>query len=207
MTTAGGIEEDFIKCLAHTYLGDFNLPGKELRQRGINRYFDTPHLWCSQEKCLFLWMDKLKSWQELIVTHEVLKTLLCADVRIVAHSCAVISRKILSLISMFYIIQHVDGFCLIFYTPLLNQGLGICWCPMTTTVNLRIGWCPSWTRWCWSRTQRWKSLYTLWYIWMLLTQHRRKHHGLLMFSHKTVFIPPGCSLDPIKNDTSTWQGD
>ncbi|XP_068192611.1 deoxyhypusine synthase-like [Antennarius striatus] len=37
VTTAGGIEEDFIKCLAHTYLGDFSLPGKELRQRGINR--------------------------------------------------------------------------------------------------------------------------------------------------------------------------
>nr|XP_046271260.1 deoxyhypusine synthase [Scatophagus argus] len=37
VTTAGGIEEDIIKCLGHTYLGDFNLPGKELRQRGINR--------------------------------------------------------------------------------------------------------------------------------------------------------------------------
>lgn len=37
VTTAGGIEEDLIKCLAHTYLGDFSLSGKELRQRGINR--------------------------------------------------------------------------------------------------------------------------------------------------------------------------
>ncbi|XP_034046854.1 deoxyhypusine synthase-like [Thalassophryne amazonica] len=37
VTTAGGIEEDLIKCLAHTYLGDFNLPGKELRLKGINR--------------------------------------------------------------------------------------------------------------------------------------------------------------------------
>uniref|UniRef100_A0A8C6LND0 deoxyhypusine synthase n=1 Tax=Nothobranchius furzeri TaxID=105023 RepID=A0A8C6LND0_NOTFU len=37
VTTAGGIEEDLIKCLAHTYLGDFSLPGKELRLRGINR--------------------------------------------------------------------------------------------------------------------------------------------------------------------------
>ncbi|XP_041633580.1 deoxyhypusine synthase [Cheilinus undulatus] len=37
VTTAGGIEEDIIKCLASAYLGDFNLPGKELRQRGINR--------------------------------------------------------------------------------------------------------------------------------------------------------------------------
>lgn len=37
VTTAGGIEEDLIKCLAHTYLGDFSLPGKELRLKGINR--------------------------------------------------------------------------------------------------------------------------------------------------------------------------
>ncbi|KAM6914871.1 deoxyhypusine synthase [Lycodopsis pacificus] len=37
VSTAGGIEEDFIKCLGHTYLGDFNISGKELRMRGINR--------------------------------------------------------------------------------------------------------------------------------------------------------------------------
>ncbi|XP_053320919.1 deoxyhypusine synthase isoform X2 [Spea bombifrons] len=37
VTTAGGIEEDFIKCLAPTYLGDFSLRGADLRPRGINR--------------------------------------------------------------------------------------------------------------------------------------------------------------------------
>ncbi|CAL8272129.1 unnamed protein product [Lota lota] len=37
VTTAGGIEEDLIKCLGDTYLGDFALPGKELREQGINR--------------------------------------------------------------------------------------------------------------------------------------------------------------------------
>ncbi|KAJ8345848.1 hypothetical protein SKAU_G00300410 [Synaphobranchus kaupii] len=37
VTTAGGIEEDFIKCIAPTFLGDFSLRGKELRERGINR--------------------------------------------------------------------------------------------------------------------------------------------------------------------------
>ena len=31
VTTAGGVEEDFIKCLAPTYLGDWSLKGKELR--------------------------------------------------------------------------------------------------------------------------------------------------------------------------------
>lgn len=37
VTTAGGIEEDIIKCFEHTYMGDFNLSGKELRKKGINR--------------------------------------------------------------------------------------------------------------------------------------------------------------------------
>jgi len=37
VTTAGGIEEDFIKCLAPTFLGEFTLKGKELREHGINR--------------------------------------------------------------------------------------------------------------------------------------------------------------------------
>ena len=39
VTTAGGVEEDFIKCLAPTYLGDFALKGKDLRLKGINRYY------------------------------------------------------------------------------------------------------------------------------------------------------------------------
>ncbi|EON66530.1 deoxyhypusine synthase [Coniosporium apollinis CBS 100218] len=37
VTTAGAVEEDFIKCLAPTYLGSFTMAGKELRQRGMNR--------------------------------------------------------------------------------------------------------------------------------------------------------------------------
>jgi len=37
VTTAGGVEEDFIKCMAKTYLGDFNMRGKELREKGMNR--------------------------------------------------------------------------------------------------------------------------------------------------------------------------
>jgi len=37
VTTAGGIEEDIIKCLAPTYMGDFSLKGSELRKKGINR--------------------------------------------------------------------------------------------------------------------------------------------------------------------------
>jgi deoxyhypusine synthase len=37
VTTAGGIEEDFIKCLGKTYLADWNLNGAELRRKGMNR--------------------------------------------------------------------------------------------------------------------------------------------------------------------------
>ncbi|KAF5810548.1 putative deoxyhypusine synthase [Helianthus annuus] len=37
VTTTGGIEEDIIKCLADTYLGDFSLPGAALRSKGLNR--------------------------------------------------------------------------------------------------------------------------------------------------------------------------
>ena len=37
VTTAGGIEEDLIKCLGPTYQGSFNLNGADLRERGLNR--------------------------------------------------------------------------------------------------------------------------------------------------------------------------
>ena len=37
VTTAGGIEEDLIKCLAPTYLGSFTTAGTELRAAGMNR--------------------------------------------------------------------------------------------------------------------------------------------------------------------------
>lgn len=37
VTTAGGVEEDIIKCLGHTYVGDFALKGRDLRLQGQNR--------------------------------------------------------------------------------------------------------------------------------------------------------------------------
>lgn len=37
VTTTGGIEEDFIKCHASFFLGDFGLDGAKLRKQGINR--------------------------------------------------------------------------------------------------------------------------------------------------------------------------
>ena len=41
VTTTGGIEEDIMKCMASTYIGDFNLDGKELRKKGLNRIGNT----------------------------------------------------------------------------------------------------------------------------------------------------------------------
>ncbi|CAK7901177.1 deoxyhypusine synthase [[Candida] anglica] len=37
VASAGGVEEDLIKCLAPTYMGEFSLPGKGLRDQGMNR--------------------------------------------------------------------------------------------------------------------------------------------------------------------------
>lgn len=37
VTTAGGIEEDIMKCFKPTFMGDFALNGRELRKKGINR--------------------------------------------------------------------------------------------------------------------------------------------------------------------------
>lgn len=51
VSSAGGIEEDLIKCLAPTYLGDFALDGKNLRSRGLNRIGNL--LVPNQNYCLF----------------------------------------------------------------------------------------------------------------------------------------------------------
>ncbi|KAK9861670.1 hypothetical protein WJX84_004529 [Apatococcus fuscideae] len=37
VTTAGGVEEDLIKCLGSTHLGDFHMAGAQLRKQGWNR--------------------------------------------------------------------------------------------------------------------------------------------------------------------------
>ncbi|CRK02941.1 hypothetical protein BN1723_018608, partial [Verticillium longisporum] len=37
VTTAGGVEEDFIKCLGDTYMSSFSESGAGLRKKGLNR--------------------------------------------------------------------------------------------------------------------------------------------------------------------------
>lgn len=36
--TAGGVEEDLIKCLGQTHMGDFHLDGADLRNRGLSMF-------------------------------------------------------------------------------------------------------------------------------------------------------------------------
>ena len=58
VTTAGGIEEDLMKCLAPHYMGDFALKGAELRAKGINRIGNL--LVPNRNYCLFEdWMRPL----------------------------------------------------------------------------------------------------------------------------------------------------
>jgi len=51
VTSAGGIEEDIIKCMADTYVGDFALPGVDLRKKGLNRIGNL--IIPNQNYCLF----------------------------------------------------------------------------------------------------------------------------------------------------------
>lgn len=72
VTTAGGIEEDFIKCLGHTYIADFNLDGANLRRRGMNRIGNliVPNSnYCKFEDWLLPILDKML--EEQIHTGEV----------------------------------------------------------------------------------------------------------------------------------------
>ena len=67
VTTAGGVEEDFIKCLAPTYLGDWSLKGKELRSQGLNRIGNllVPNdNYCKFEDWMMPILDAMKKEQD-----------------------------------------------------------------------------------------------------------------------------------------------
>jgi len=67
VTTAGGVEEDFIKCLGDTYMGTFSTPGAELRKRGMNRIGNliVPNdNYCKFEDWVVPILDKLLDEQE-----------------------------------------------------------------------------------------------------------------------------------------------
>lgn len=67
VTTAGGIEEDFIKCLGKTYMGSFTSPGAELRSKGLNRIGNlvVPNAnYCAFETWVVPILDKMLEEQE-----------------------------------------------------------------------------------------------------------------------------------------------
>ncbi|KAG7889299.1 hypothetical protein KL905_002476 [Ogataea polymorpha] len=67
VASAGGIEEDLIKCLAPTYMGDFSLPGKQLRDDGMNRIGNliVPNdNYCKFEEWIVPVLDKMLEEQE-----------------------------------------------------------------------------------------------------------------------------------------------
>jgi deoxyhypusine synthase len=67
VTTAGGVEEDIVKCLERTYMGDFRLDGRELRRRGINRIGNllVPNKnYCKFEDWLSPLLDRLHDEQD-----------------------------------------------------------------------------------------------------------------------------------------------
>jgi deoxyhypusine synthase len=68
VTTAGGIEEDFIKCLGDFKLGTFSANGAELREKGINRIgniFVPNSRYVKFEKFV---LDVLKDYKDKILT-------------------------------------------------------------------------------------------------------------------------------------------
>lgn len=67
VTTAGGVEEDFIKCLAPTYLGSFSTSGAALRAKGMNRIGNllVPNSnYCAFEDWIVPILDKMLEEQE-----------------------------------------------------------------------------------------------------------------------------------------------
>ncbi|KAI9652407.1 MAG: Deoxyhypusine synthase [Alyxoria varia] len=71
VTTAGGIEEDLIKCLGPTYLGSFNLKGADLREQGLNRVGNllVPNdNYCKFEDWVVPILDRMLAEQEVAWT-------------------------------------------------------------------------------------------------------------------------------------------
>lgn len=67
MTTAGGVEEDLIKCLGPTYMGSFTSKGAELRAAGMNRIGNLVvpnNNYCAFEDWVVPILDKMLNEQE-----------------------------------------------------------------------------------------------------------------------------------------------
>lgn len=68
MVTAGGVEEDFMKCMAPTHLGAFDLRGKILREQNVHRIGNlvlTNNNYVVFEKWLMPLLDEILEDQKL----------------------------------------------------------------------------------------------------------------------------------------------
>ncbi|KAI4124490.1 MAG: hypothetical protein LQ347_005717 [Umbilicaria vellea] len=73
VTTAGGIEEDLIKCLAPTFLGSFSSSGADLRAKGMNRIGNliVPNSnYCAFEDWVVPIFDRMLEEQEALKSTE-----------------------------------------------------------------------------------------------------------------------------------------
>lgn len=76
VTTAGGIEEDFIKCLGDFKIGRFDADGKKLRDEGINRtgnIFIPNSRYCKFEEWVLPILEKYKD--EIKIPSDLIKIL------------------------------------------------------------------------------------------------------------------------------------
>ncbi|KAH8157827.1 hypothetical protein CIB48_g10420 [Xylaria polymorpha] len=67
VTSAGGVEEDFIKCLGDTYMSSFSAKGSDLRAKGLNRIGNlmVPNAnYCAFEDWVVPILDKMLEEQE-----------------------------------------------------------------------------------------------------------------------------------------------
>ncbi|KAI6297625.1 Deoxyhypusine synthase [Pyricularia grisea] len=67
VATAGGVEEDLIKCLGDTYMSSFSAPGADLRKKGLNRIGNlvVPNSnYCAFEDWVVPILDKMLEEQE-----------------------------------------------------------------------------------------------------------------------------------------------
>jgi deoxyhypusine synthase len=82
VTTAGGIEEDIIKCLGNFSLGNFRADGSELRKKGINRagnIFIPNSRYCSFENFIMPILENIYEIQKkegkIITSQKLIKKL------------------------------------------------------------------------------------------------------------------------------------
>ncbi|MBI2629691.1 deoxyhypusine synthase [Candidatus Pacearchaeota archaeon] len=76
VTTAGGVEEDFIKCLGDFKVGKFDADGKELRDKGINRagnIFIPNSRYCRFEEFIIPILERYKD--KILTPSELIKIL------------------------------------------------------------------------------------------------------------------------------------